>query len=77
MCICTKPVPVSKQELSQTETVVPIYKIKKKRKKKRKKQRERQLHSEMLYKLMWVWSYTIKQAIYQTHCEQLFETLKF
>ena len=40
-------------------------------------QRERQLHSEMLHKLMWVWSYTIKQAIYQTNCEQLFETLKF
>ena len=40
-------------------------------------QRERQLHSVMLHKLMWVWSYTIKQAIYQTNCEQLFETLKF
>ena len=40
-------------------------------------QRERQLHSEMLHRLMWVWSYTIKQAIYQTHCEQHFETLKF
>ena len=41
MCICTKTVPVSKQELSQTETVVPIYKIKKKEKKKEEKSKER------------------------------------